>query len=224
MKPSLRILSILSMLSPMLVFAATAVAQDRPGLFFREDWQEIPAEIPVTQLHVANPDLLLTLYGSGKGNIKKSHHDEPADDPYYIWSGQCEGNWAVTLRHKSALADLSGLSKIQWRTKQSGYRNLRVIVKLYDGAWLVADQCDGESRDWRVREFNVSDLRWRKLDINTVTEGAWVDDPDLTKVDEIGFTDLMRGGGSAACSRLDWVEVWAKTVWRDSPVSGGGQS
>ena len=44
---------------------------------------------------MANPDLLLGLYGPGEDGIKKSHHDKPADDPYYIWSGTCTGNWAV---------------------------------------------------------------------------------------------------------------------------------
>lgn len=42
------------------------VAQDRPGLFFREDWKEIAAVTPITQEHVANPDLILSLYGPGK--------------------------------------------------------------------------------------------------------------------------------------------------------------
>jgi hypothetical protein len=34
-----------------------------------------------------------------------------------------------------------------------------------------------------------------------------IEKPDLSNVEEIGFTDLMRGGGSEACSRLDWIEV-----------------
>jgi hypothetical protein len=193
----------------LLLWAAAAFAQDRPGLFFREDWKQIPAATPVTQEHVANPDLVLNLYGPAKGSIKKSHHDQPADDPFYIWSGECTGNWAVTLRHRRALADLTGLAKIRWRTKQAGYRQLRIIVKLASGAWLVGDAADGPSTDWRVREFNLGDLRWRTLDIDQVLEGNWVERPDLSRVDEIGFTDLARGGGTPACSRLDWIEVYA---------------
>src|SRR5437868_15079553 len=91
-----------------LLFAVTALfAQDRPGLLFREDWKEIPAATPVTQEHVANADVILSLYGSGRATIRKSHHDTPADDPYYVWSGECTGNWAVTLRHRNAAADLT---------------------------------------------------------------------------------------------------------------------
>lgn len=192
-----------------LLLAATSLyAQDRPGLFFREDWKEIPAATPVTQEHVANADLTLSLYGPGKATVRKSHHDTPADDPYYVWSGECTGNWAVTLRQRNASADLTGMAKIRWRTKQAGFRQLRIVLKLAGGTWLVSDQSDGPSADWRVREFNVADIRWRKLDIETIIESGWADKPDLTHVEEIGFTDLMRGGGTPACSRVDWIEIY----------------
>ena len=46
-------------------------------------------------------------------------------------------------------------------------------------------------------------------------EGQPVENPDLSKVDEVGFTDLMRGGQSRACSRLDWIEVFGFPVERD---------
>ena len=201
---------------PFLLYGTACLfAQDRPGLFFREDWKEIPAATPVTQEHVANADLILSLHGPGKTGIRKSHHDTPADDPYYVWSGECAGNWAVSLRHKSALVDLTGLAKIRWRTKQAGFRQLRVIMKLANGTWLVSDQSDGPSADWRVREFNIGDIRWRKLDVETVVEGEWVERPDLGRVEEVGFTDLMRGGGTPACSRVDWIEVYGVRRTRD---------
>jgi hypothetical protein len=193
---------------------APLVAQDRPGLFFREDWKEIPAETPASQKHVANPRLVLALYGPGKDAIKKSHHDKPADDPYYIWSGQCRGNWMVALRDRVSYVDLSGQAKIRLRAWQAGFHRLRPVLKLADGAWLVSDQSDGPSSDWREHEFNVADIRWRKLAVDRVVEGAWVNRPDLTRVDEVGFTDLMTGGDSNACSRLDWIEVYGKPVKR----------
>jgi hypothetical protein len=182
-----------------------------PGLFFREDWKEIPPATPVTQEHVANPELIVTRHGPGQGQIRKSHHDTPADDPYYVWSGEAEGNWAVSLRHRAAAVDLTGPAKIRWRSKQAGFRQLRVILKLESGAWLVSDQHDDESADWRVREFAVSDLRWRALDIATLVEGRPVE-PDLRRVAEVGFSDLMRGGRTQACSRLDWIEVYGRGV------------
>jgi hypothetical protein len=44
-----------------------------------------------------------------------------------------------------------------------------------------------------------------------------VDSPDLSKVDEIGFTDLMAGSGHGpgGSSRVDWIEVYGKPVKRD---------
>lgn len=197
-----------------LVAAAVVLAQERPALFFREDWKEIPAATPVTQDHVANPKLLLALYGPAKGGIKKSHHDQIPGDPYYIWSGECNGNWALTLRDKTALVDLSGPAKIRWRTYQAGFRQLHVVLKLANGSWLVSDESDGASATWHEREFKVADLHWRKLNIDKVVEGDRVDHPDFSRVDEIGFTDLMAGGGSSACSRLDWIEVYGKPVPR----------
>jgi hypothetical protein len=203
-------------LSTILIslFTLKTIAQYRPGLFFREDWKEIPAATPVTQKHVVNGDLILGLYGPGSDSIKKSHHDTPADDPYYIWSGLCLGNWAVTLKQSKSLVDLTGYAKILWRSKQAGLRCLHLVIKLSDGTWLVSNQGDCISKDWRITEFNIMDLSWYTLNIKSVIEIKPVKDPDLSKVDEIGFTDLMTGGGSDACSRLDWIEVYGKPVPR----------
>ena len=65
-----------------------------------------------------------------------------------------------------------------------------------------------------MREFFVPDLRWRTFDPVKVAGGKWVAAPALGKVDEIGWTDLMAGGGTPASSRLDWIEVYAKPVAR----------
>jgi len=203
-----------SFLAFFLSFHIHCIAQYRPSVFFREDWNEIPAATPVTQEHVSNRNLIMNRYGMGSDSIKKSHHDHPADDPYYIWSGLCLDNWAVTLMDAKNYVDLSVNAKILWRSKQSGFRKLHIILKLDDGKWLVSDQYDGQSSDWRIREFNLSDIHWHELDIATVTEGLPVEHPDLKRVSEIGFTDLMRGGQSKACSRLDWIEVYGKSVPR----------
>jgi hypothetical protein len=175
---------------------------------FREDWKEIPAATPVTQDHVANPDLILTVHGPGRDGVRKSHHDQPADDPYYIWSGEATGPWAVSLRHRRGPIDLSGPARIRWRAKQSGFYELRLIVQVGAAQWLVAEQSDGASADWREREFRVPELTWRALDITRVVEGRPVEKPDLSKVLAIGVTDLRAGGGTPASSRLDWIEVY----------------
>lgn len=187
-------------------------AQYRPDVFFREDFTETPPETPITQRHISNEALELAVYGPGADLIKKSNHDQPVDDPFYVWSGQAEGNWAVTLRNPDAYVDLSEYAKVIWRSKQTGMRCLRLVVKTADENWLVSGTCDGPSKDWRIHQFNIADIDWYELDIGDVVEGRSVNEPDLSRVEEVGFTDLMRGGGTPASSRLDWIEVYGGTV------------
>ena len=207
--------SLFSLLFIIILFSFSECnAQYRPSIFFREDWKETAAATPVTQGHVSNKELMLGLYGHGADSIKKSHHETPADDPYYIWSGLCIGNWAVTLKNTRSYVDMTGFAKVIWRSKQAGLRSLHLVLKLADGSWLVSVQSDGPSKDWKTCEMNIQDLSWYSLDIEKVYELKPVADPDLSKVDEIGFTDLMVGGASNACSRLDWIEVYGKPVKR----------
>jgi hypothetical protein len=191
----------------------------RPQLFLREEFKETPAATPITQDHLSSQNVLLALYGPGKAGVKKSHHDTPADDPYSVWDGTCEGNCGVTLRDKANYANLTSLARIRWRTKQSGFRRLHIILKLAGGAWLVSDPVESASADWRETECVMQDMRWRRLDIATLVEGAPVERPDLSRVDEIGWTTLMTGGGTPASSRVDWVTVYAHAVPRE-PATG----
>lgn len=210
--PYLLLLAIVELLQAQSGKVAPA---DRPPLFFREDFRETPAATPITQEHLTNPKLLLALYGPGKDGMKKSHHDTPADDPFYIWDGTCEGNCAATLREKNSYADLTGQSKIQWRTKQSGFRRLHLILKLAAGTWLVSEPVEHASTDWRESEMVLQDLRWRRLDIRTLVEGAEVQRPDLGRVDEIGWSTLMTGGNTPASSRVDWIAIYGRAVPRE---------
>jgi hypothetical protein len=209
-----RLLHITGICIVILFFRANCNAQYRPSLFFREDFKETPAATPITQEHIANKNLVLGLYGPGCDSIKKSHHPTPVDDPFYVWSGLCLGNWAVTLKDNKSFVDLNGNAKIMWRSKQSGFRCLHILLKLANGTWLISDLFDNQSKDWRICEFNIMDINWYSLDIKNVIEVKPVKNPDLSKVDEIGFTDLMTGGQSDACSRLDWIEVYGKPVAR----------
>jgi hypothetical protein len=194
----------------LCLWTLETAAQPRPGLAFREDWKETAAATPVTQAHVAHPDLVLTLHGPGSDLVKKSHHDQPADDPFYIWSGDTTAPWAVSLRHRLSAVDLSGAARVRWRAKQSGFHELRLILQLDEKQWLVAAEADGPSSDWRERDFVVADLHWRTLDIARIVEGRAVERPDLSKVLAIGVTDLRAGGGTPASSRLDWIEVYGR--------------
>lgn len=187
-------------------------AETGPPLLFREDWTETPAALPITQAHVANPGLVLALHGPGGQRLKKSHHDRPADDPYYVWSGEAEATWALTLTPRHAAADLGGAARIRWRARQTGLRRLHVILRVDENTWIVSEQSDGASDAWRVQEFILGELRWRELDIANVIEGDPVKSPNLSRVRAVGVTDLMRGAGTGASSRLDWIEVYGREI------------
>ena len=199
-----------------------------PPLFFREDWKLDPKapnvnnerepEHPIVQGDVANPNLEVRLYGDKAGTrmVDQTFNNHLL----YVMTLLCTSNCAITLRDKNNDVDLSGLATIKWRTRVSGFHFLRPIVKLASGQWLVGDKgSPGPSTSWVDSEIQLVDVRWRNLDIEDVVEGRdgyWVDFPDLSRVEEIGFTDLRRGAGhgSGGGSRIDWIEVYGKPVPR----------
>lgn len=194
----------------LLLFAVVSLwsAVASGDLLFREDWAESTAKLPLDQEEVRNPDLVLSLYGPGSSGLKKSHHDWIENDPFYVWSGGCAGTWLVTLRHRMKTLDLSKDAWIRWRSRQSGFHRLRVVLGLTDGTWLVSESADEASAEWRVREFRLEETRWRRLNIIRISEQGLAEEPDLSRVREVGFTDLMPGGLSDGCSRVDWLEVY----------------
>jgi hypothetical protein len=139
------------------VIAAESAAS-RPGLLFREDWKENPAMTPCTQEHVANPDLVMDASRSGRSENQKSHHDKPADDPFYVWSGETESNWALSLRNTRVAMDLTGNAKIRWRAKQTGLPAASDHPEAREWQVDISDQADDDAADWRIREFNVADI------------------------------------------------------------------
>jgi hypothetical protein len=191
----------------------------RPPLFLREEWKQSPAgdEHPVTQESIANPNLELKLYGTTSKDVQLTGSPTNESNPTHVWTGMCSTPCAVAFRDKNNFADLSGLARIKWVTKVSGFHQVRPIVKLADGTWLVGDHMDGSTADWLTSEFSLAEVRWLRLDIaNVVTKGNVVEKPDLTKVDEIGFADLMPGSGHGpgGWSDVAAIEVYGKLVKR----------
>ena len=181
-------------------------------LYFREDWKEIPFALPITPEHVANPDLKMETHGPGKLGIKKSHHDDKENDPFYIWSGKCEMNWALSLRKTGYLADLSSPNAtVRWRSRQSGEHALHLLIKLPGERWFVSEQSD-PGQEWHDHEFKLRNLSWRAFSVVKAMAEEKVDTPSLANVEQIGFTDLKPGNGSPSSSRLDWIEVRGKSV------------
>ncbi|MDB5460227.1 MAG: hypothetical protein JWO72_1968, partial [Caulobacteraceae bacterium] len=191
----------------------------RPGLLYKEEWTNPTGEEVALSATAGahNPDLELKVYGVG-ASLRMTGKDGDENNPSHLFSGECKSSCAFAFRNKKAMADLTGLARVRVNTKMSGFHKVYPIVKLASGDWYIGDRPEGSStRDWIFSEFNTSDLRWTKLDIaNVVTKGNPVDKIDLSKVDEIGFADLMPGSGHGPGGWFDvaQVEVYAKPAAR----------
>ena len=182
-------------------------------LFFREGWMEVPPGRPVTNEHLQNGELVVALHGPDGLSVNRSHHDDRPNDPWYIWSGSAKnGLWAISLRRRDALVNLSQGGRIRWRVKQSGPHVLKVMLEVEGGSWLVSNQGFGETPDWHVFDCDLSNLTWISLDVETIEAGKRVKRPDLSHIRSVGWTDLSVGEGSLGCTRVDWIEVYGKAV------------
>jgi len=215
---------------------------NRPPVFFHEEWKHQfdrggAPEGPVSQEHVSNPALELKHYGEApkgdpEGSQQHTHagmwmNKRFANDPAHLFTGTCNRPCALTLRHRTQYVDLSAFgSKLRWYVKMSGFHQVRPVLKLADGTFLVGDHTDGwvEAFDWYTSEILIASVRWRKLDPERVvtTLGApanaagWVEKPDLSRVDEVGFVDFTPGSGhgNGGFADVAWIEVQGKPVPR----------
>jgi hypothetical protein len=145
-----------------------------------------------------------------------------ATDPPNLWTGVCQTAVAATLRHKRNFVDLTGLARIRWVTRTSGFHVVRPLIKLADGTWLVGDYGEGShsanSTLFLESEVAIANVRWLPLDITRiVTRGqSWAEKPDLSKVDEIGFADLLPGSGHGwgGFVNVARIEVYGRSVPR----------
>ena len=207
----------------------------RPQLVFHESWTDATPDISADykdhdlDAHLQNKFLTMVRYGTGAKGVIYDRHNAPKDDPGYIGFGACAaGPCVITMKDKNDYLDMSNpLSKVVWRTKQGGFHKLRLVLKLADGTFLVSDKYAGPSDDWYVSEISFGEVNWRKLIIKDprLYEDAKVPNPDLTKVDEIGFSDLMLAGPGfeSGTSRVDWIEVYTNPVHRPVGSAGNGQ-
>jgi hypothetical protein len=143
-------------------------------------------------------------------------------DPSNLWTGVCQTPVAATLRDKNNFVDLTGLARIRWVTRVSGFHVVRPVVKLADGTWLVGNYGEGapssNSTLFLESEFAIANVRWLPLDVTrVVTRGqSFVEKPDLSRVDEIGFADLLPGSGHGwgGFVNVARIEVFGKPVKR----------
>ena len=204
---------------------AQGTPQTRPPLFLSESWKGLSTPPddhgawPASQQGVANPNLQLTLHGTSGKEIQLVAVRGSADVyPVNLWTGTTTSPSAATLRDRNNFVDLTNpLAKIRWVVRTSGFHQVRPVIKLADGTWLVGDRPTGPSADFNETDISIADLKWMKLDIaRVVAVGNWIDTPDLSKVDEIGFADLMPGSGHGPGGYVNVgrIEVYGKPVKR----------
>ena len=168
---------------------------------------------------------MLHLYGD-TDYIRATQHPTEA----YTYTGETRTNWALTLSDPKFIYDLSGSGKVMLRTRNSGYRFTHVLIKTLDGTWFASEEGSPESTSWIEREYALPDLHWRILLMKDTPSNAsirrqpdpklvpiipmGVGHPDLTKVDEVGFSDPMPGGWIASTTRVNSWRVYGKKVPR----------
>jgi hypothetical protein len=207
------------------VFAQSQPAPSRPPLFFSEGWQPLKTPTddhgawPAAQGGVASPRLTLSLHGtSGKEIQLVAVRGQTDLYPMNLWTGTTTSPSGASLRDSDNFVDLSDpLAKIRWTVRTSGFHQVRPIIKLADGTWLIGDHATGPSVDFNVDDVSIAAVRWMKLDIErVVTVGDFVAKPDLRKVDEVGFADLLPGSGHGpgGYANVARIEVYGRPVKR----------
>lgn len=227
--------SMLGLLAACLLFSAqqTAYAQGTPRIslspsFFKVDWHQPPSETepaPVAQEHVAPSGLEYKQYGAAANQLLTSGSSDNIGRPYSVWSGEAEGPFAVTFRDANNYVDLTGLGKMRWVVKTSGFHVVRPVIKLANGTMLVGDVASSALPMMTETEFAFTGVRWIELDPERVVTinntpapngEIWVENPDLSRVDEVGFADLMPGSGHGfgGYIHLGTIEVFGEAVPR----------
>ena len=204
---------------------AQGETQERPPVFLSESWRALASPPddhgawPASQQGVSSPNLQLTLHGTSGKEIQLVNVRGAADlYPLNLWTGTTTSPSAATLRDRNRFVDLtSPFAKIRWTVRTSGFHQVRPIVKLADGTWLVGDRATGPSADFNQDDISIADVRWMKLDIaRVVAVGNWIEHPDLSKVDEVGFADLIPGSGHGPGGYVNVarIEVYGKPIKR----------
>jgi hypothetical protein len=193
-------------------------------LIFEEHWTNAPLTQPMTQASLGHQNLRLHLYGDLAG-IRKTQH--PTED--YIYTGETRNNWMITVSDPNNYWDLRLPGKVMLRTRNTGFRVTHIVIRTADGKYFVSEEGSGESAAWMNRDYIMSDLHWRTLTMQdapssagprkpepdrAVIVAAGIGAPDLSKIDEIGFTDLMPGGFIPSTTRVNSWAVYGKSVPR----------
>ena len=123
---------------------------------------------------------------------------------------------AVMLRDKRNYVDLTGLARLRWMVRTNAIHTLYPVVKLADGSTIVGDRGISTDGEFVQVEVVFGGMKWFKLDPAKVVVLAPVENPNLSKVDEVGLASLAPAGGHgiAGSANFSTVELFAKAVPR----------
>jgi hypothetical protein len=201
-------------------------------VFFEVNWVR-PAsqtgQTKVVQENIGTANLELKQYGLHESCLLTSGNPGSETTPFSVWSGECEQPFATLFRHATNSVDLTGTARIRWAVKTSGFHTVRPAIKLTDGSMFVGDYASASVPMLVVSEFVPAAIRWAKLDPKRLvtmggTGGAfneiWVT-PDLARVDEVGFVDLMPGSGhgTGGYIHVSHFQVYGRSVPRAATTS-----
>ena len=196
----------------------------RPDLLFREEWKQPPytgqlndENRRVTQAAVTNANLELKSYGAAVREVGVYVHEGRHD----LWTGMSTSPVAIMLRDRRNYVDLTGLARLRAIVRTQALHVLYPAVKLADGTYAAGSRAINTEGEFLQVEIAFGGLRWFKLDPEKVVTTVAVPNPDLTRVDEVGFVDLMPSGGhgNAGWSNISTVELYAKAVPRTATSS-----
>jgi len=204
---------------------AQAEAATRPALLFKEEWKQPPytgtlndENRRVTQDAVTSARLELKIYGTASKEIGVYNHEGRFD----LWTGMATSPVAIMLRDKANFIDLTGLARMRAIVRTQALHSLHPIVKLADGTMIAGTRAINTEGDFVSAEVSFTGMKWFKVDPTKVTTTVEVKDPNLGRVDELGFVDLAPSGGhgNAGWANVSTFEVYAKPV----PRGAGGSA
>lgn len=198
----------------------------RPGLLFTEVWQQTDSALGkpgsshasandyylAGQDTVTNDALELNLYGYSADDITVYEHEGRID----LWTGLAGSPVAVTLRLRNAYIDLSGLARMRAIVRTNNLHALHPVIKLADGTLAVGSQSIQTSGSFLGVEVAFDNQDWFILDSEEVSVGNSLENPDLSRIDEIGFASLAPGGGhgNSGWTNISTIEVFANSLPR----------
>jgi hypothetical protein len=178
--------------------------------------------LPLTQQTLTTPNVDLQLYGDGKNIVVATGAGTQFPRLFF---GLCTGPCGFTLRDRNNYFDLRGTASIKFTTIVSGFHRVRPLIKLADGTLLIGDQAEGSVADYHDYQISFSECRWLRLDParGVTLGGTWVQ-PDLSKVEEVGYFDVIPGSGAWTAEGLPverqpappaggWIAVSAFELW-----------